>query len=219
MKEVSMKELGLMGGTFNPIRERELLIGQRAVDQFGLHKLLFMTNGEPPHKRSDPSYELLDAELRWEMVHASVRHNRKFEASRMEVDRPGTTWTIDTLHQLRAEVGPCVRINFICGADTVKSLARYARRDEFLGLCRLLVAPRDPARDGMLDDWRGLLPNAQIELIDVPADSSSSSLVRDWIRQGISVRYLVPGPAYRILRRKKHYQRSAAAGRSLEKAS
>src|SRR5262249_10038669 len=153
-------------------------------------------------KRSDPSYELLDQELRWEMVHAAVRHNRKFEASRMEIDRPGITWTIDTLHQLRAELGPCVRINFICGADTVKSLERYERRDEFLKLCRLLVAPRDPSRDGMIDDWRRLLPNAEIEQIDVPADSSSSSLVRDWIKQGISVRYLVPGPAYRILRRK-----------------
>jgi nicotinate-nucleotide adenylyltransferase len=205
-----MKELGIMGGTFNPIRTRELFMAQRALDLFHLEQVLLMTNGNPPHKRSDPNYELLDKELRWEMVAASVKDNRRLIASRMEIDRPGTTWTIDTLHELKAAHSSDVRLNFICGADTVDSLARYERRAELLGLARLLVAPRNVAHAGLVDDWRKTLPEAEIELIDVPADASSSTMVREWIAAGASVKYLVPRGAYGILRKRRHYQRIAA---------
>jgi nicotinate-nucleotide adenylyltransferase len=201
-----MIDIGIMGGTFNPIRSRELLIAQSALDQHHLDKVLLMTNGNPPHKRSDASYELLPAEKRWEMVAASVKDNNQLEASRMEIDRPGVTWSIDTLKELKERFGEVVRLNFICGADTVKSLERYDRRAEFLSLCRLLVAPRDVAHANLLSDWRATLPEAQIEQIDVPADSSSSTMVREWIAAGRSVKYLVPRGAYSILRRKKHYQ-------------
>lgn len=196
-----------MGGTFNPIRTRELLIAQRATDQFHLDQTLLMTNGEPPHKRSDPTYELLDKERRWQLVAASVKDNKRLIASRMEIDRPGTTWTIDTLHELRKIHGQQVRLNFICGADTVASLERYDRRAELLGLCRLLVAPRDAAHEGLLEAWRKTLPEADIEQIDVPADSSSSTMVRNWIAAGISVKYLVPRGAYGIIRRRRYYAR------------
>ncbi|HEY9774623.1 MAG TPA: nicotinate-nucleotide adenylyltransferase [Planktothrix sp.] len=198
-----MDQIGIFGGTFNPIHTRELMIGQCALEQFGLTKVIFMPNGSPPHKKTD----LLDRESRFEMVVAAVADNLKFEASRLEIDRPGTTWTIDTLKQLREQYGDGAKLNFICGEDVLNSLEIYDRRAEFFKLCdRLLVSPRDSVRPGMLDEMRKRLPEATIEMIDCPADGRSSTLIRTWIRAGKSVRYLVAPAVHALLVAKKHYQ-------------
>lgn len=197
-----MQELGIMGGTFNPIHTRQLMVAQCAVEQFGLAKVLFVPNGNPPHKKTD----LLDKELRFEMVEAAVRDNPRFEASRIEVDRPGVTWTIDTLKQLKAELGDEVRLNFIIGEDNIKTLQGYDRREELFALCRLLVSPRDYVKRGMLKKWRAALPGALVEAIDCPADARSSTLIRQWIREKKSVRYLVVPAVHRILKAKGHYR-------------
>jgi len=202
-----MEELGIMGGTFNPIRIRELMVAQCGKEQYRLKKVLFIPNGTPPHKLND----LLDREWRFEMVDAAVQDNPGFEASRIEIDRPGVTWTIDTFDELRLQYGPGVRFNFIIGEDNIKSLQAYDRRAEFLHRCRLLVAPRDSVRPGMLDQWRSALPEADIEMIDCPADSSSSTLVRQWIRAGKSVRYLVPAAVWDILVARGHYLQGSPA--------
>lgn len=204
-----MKELGIMGGTFNPIRTRQLLVGQCALEQFFLDKILYVPNGEAPHKRTD----VLDKELRFEMVAAAVADHPQFEASRIEIDRPGITWTIDTLQELRTTHGEGVRLNFIIGEDNIKSLQGYSRRAEFLKLCRLLVAPRETVadKDKLLAQWRQALPEADIEMIDCPSDASSSTLVREWIRKGWSVRYLVHPAVFAILQAKQHYVVKAEA--------
>jgi nicotinate-nucleotide adenylyltransferase len=196
-----MEELGIMGGTFNPIRTRELMVALCAKQQHRLMKVLMIANGTPPHKHND----LLDREWRFEMVSASVRDSNDLEASRLEIDRPGVTWTLDTFDELRRQYGPGVRFNFIIGEDNIKSLQAYDRRAEFLQRCRLLVAPRDSVRPNMLAEWRQALPEADIEMIDCPADSSSSTLVRQWIRAGLSVRYLVPPAVWDILIARGHY--------------
>jgi nicotinate-nucleotide adenylyltransferase len=196
-----MIDVGIMGGTFNPPRTRQQLLAQCAIDQFHLKKVIFVPNGNPPHKKDD----VLDKELRFEMCAALAKGNRKFEASRIEVDRPGITWTIDTLKEFKQQFGPCVRLNFIMGEDNIEALRKYARRDEFLTLCRLLVAARGCADEAMVKNWRELLPGADLEAIDCPADASSSTLVRDWLRAGKSVRYLVPPAVHKILVEKRLY--------------
>lgn len=198
----TMTEIGVMGGTFNPMHIRELAVAQFALEQHGLAKVIFVPNGTPPHKKVD----VLDRESRFEMVAAGVKDNPLFEASRIEIDRPGTTWTIDTLKQLKAMHGESVRLNFICGEDVIDSLVRYDRRSEFLGLVRLLISPRssEDAQKALIT-WRETLPDAQIELIDCPASGISSTLIRKYIRAGKSVRYLVPKPVLEILQRQGHY--------------
>src|SRR5438094_6412096 len=139
-----MRHLGIMGGTFNPLHSRHLMVGQAAGDQFSLEKVLFVPSGNPPHKKAD----VLEPELRFEMVAAGVAGNPLFEPSRLEIDRPGVTWTIDTLKELARIYGPDVRLNFIMGEDNIAAMEGYDRRAEFLSLCRLLVSPRasaDPA--------------------------------------------------------------------------
>lgn len=197
-----MREIGIMGGTFNPLHTRELMVAQCAVHDFGLDKVLFIPNGTPPHKKVD----VLDRESRFEMVEAAVRDNPRFEASRIEIDRPGVTWTIDTLRELKSIYGDDCRLNFICGADVIESMRRYAQRAELLSLCRLLVSPRGAETENALESWRQALPEAEIEMIDCPTSSMSSTIVRGWIRQGRSIRYVVPAAVHDIIARKGHYK-------------
>lgn len=211
----TMTEVGIMGGTFNPMHIRELAVAQFALEQHGLAKVIFVPNGTPPHKKVD----VLDRESRFEMVKAGVRDNPLFEASRIEIDRPGITWTIDTLKQLKEQLGDSVRLNFICGEDVIDNLVRYHRRAEFLGLVRLLISPRasEDAQKALIT-WRETLPEAQIELIDCPPSGISSTLVRKWIRAGKSIRYVVPAAVAEILERKGHYKNEIPAETTAEAA-
>lgn len=197
-----MIELGIMGGTFNPIRTRELLVAQCALEQYQLAKVVFVPNGSPPHKHDD----LLDKEWRFEMVEAAAADNQRFEASRMEIDRAGTSWTVDTLQLLKQMHGEGTRLNFIMGEDNVQTLKTYERRGELQSSCRLLIAPRfsTDAQSAILR-WKEELPDGEVELVDCPPDSSSSTLVRRWIREGRSVRYLVPESVFAILAQRRHY--------------
>lgn len=212
----TMTELGIMGGTFNPMHVRELALAQFALEQHGLKKVIFVPNGTPPHKKSD----VLDRESRFEMVAAGVKDNPLFEASRIEIDRPGVTWTIDTLKLLKAKYGDNVRLNFICGEDVIENLVRYDRRAEFLGLARLLICPRssDDAQKA-LASWRQTLPEAEIELIDCPPSGISSTLIRKWIRAGKSIRYVVPAAVLAIIERKGHYKEVIPAQATAEVAT
>lgn len=198
-----MREIGIMGGTFNPVHMRELMVAQFAVEQFGLEKVLFMPNGKPPHKKGK---DVLHKNIRFRLVVVSTKDNPRFEPSRIEIDRKGVTWTIDTLKELKRIYGDDVRLNFICGADVIEQMRRYDRRDELLSLCRLLVSPRDTDDPQSLARWREALPGADIEKIDCPTSSMSSTLIRTWIRQGKSIRYVVHPAAAKIIEAKGYYK-------------
>lgn len=190
-----MREIGLMGGAFNPPHLRHLMIAQCALDQWGLEKVTFIPSGEPPHKKAD----LLDKQVRLELTRAAVLGNDRFEASSIEVDRPGVTWTIDTLDQLQKLYGPGVRLNFIIGEDNLQTIKDYDRRTEFLSKVRLLVCPRKTGDPKQLETWRQLLPEADMEIIDCPESEMSSTLVRKWVRNGWCIRYLVPAEVHRLI--------------------
>jgi nicotinate-nucleotide adenylyltransferase len=196
-----MRHIGIMGGAFNPPHTRHLMVAQAALGQFNLEKVLFVPSGNPPHKKTD----LLDKELRFAMVAAAVADNPLFEASRIEVDRPGISWTIETLEELQRQYGPDVRLNFIMGEDNINSLKMYDRRADFLKLCRLLVSPRASADPALIATWKQILPEADLEVIDCPANSVSSTLIRNWVRDGQSIRYLVPAAVNDIIVREGHY--------------
>lgn len=197
----ALKELGIMGGAFNPIHSRHLMVAQAAIDQVGIDKVLFVPSGQPPHKKEG----MLDKELRFEMVAAAVADNDRFEASRLEIDREGISWTIDTLKHLAAVHGSSVRLNFIIGEDNLDAIKNYDRRKEFLALCRLIVSPRATADATLLSRWKQELPEADLVILDCPANEVSSTTIRNWIAAGKSVRYLVHDAVFKILAAKKHY--------------
>lgn len=200
-KNETIKNLGIMGGAFNPIHSRHLMVAQCAVDQLQIDRVLFVPSGQPPHKKAG----MLGKEQRFEMVAAAVADNPLFEASRLEIDREGVTWTIDTLKQLAALHGPTVRLNFIIGEDNLVVLKNYDRRQEFLSLCRLVVSPRATTDAALLAHWQQELPEADLVILDCPANEVSSTLIRRWIAEGKDVRYLVHDAVGVILKEKKYY--------------
>ncbi len=199
-----MKELGIMGGTFNPPHNLHLLVGQLAGEQLGMEKVLFIPSGQPPHKKAD----LLPKMVRFELMEAAVRGNPLFEASRIEVDRPGVTWSIDTLRALRRIHGAGVRLNFIIGDDNLPVIRDYAKRDALLKLARLVVCPRKKKGNKTnIRNWRRMLPNADMVFVDCPQFPFSSTLVRDWLEAGRDVRYLVPGPVLDIIKERRYFMK------------
>jgi nicotinate-nucleotide adenylyltransferase len=198
-----MKELGISGGTFNPIHNWHLVVAECARVQFDLGKVLMIPNGTPAHKKHD----ILDAELRFEMVEAAATTNPFFEASRIEIDRDGPSYLLDTLKQLRAEYGDGVRLNFFIGVDNIAPLPTWYKADEIFGLCRLLIAPRmTVSRETILEMTKTLPAHASFEIIEAPSSGTSSTLIREWIRAGRNPRYLVPDVVYSILAAKGHYK-------------
>lgn len=201
-----MKELGVFCGTFNPIHWGHLLLAECARDQFDLYKVLFITSARPPHRRSD----LLDGEKRHAMVDAAVADNPYFEASRLELDRPDLSYTVDTLKELKLLYGDEVHLSLIVGGDNISSLGEWHKSDEIFKLCRLIAAPRlmppgDRGRE-MVERLPEAPEGSDCSVIDFPPVSVSSSEIRQRLRQGKSVLYMVPPAVNAILTAEAHYR-------------
>lgn len=201
-----MRHIGIMGGTFNPPHNLHLLVAQLAGEQYGMEKVLFIPSGQPPHKKAN----LLPAEVRFELTAAAISGNNLFEASRIEVDRPGVTWSIDTLRALKKIYGPGVRLNFIIGDDNLPVIRDYAKREALLKLARLVVCPRKRVGNRRnIANWRRMIPNADMVFVDCPLFPFSSTLVRDWLEEGRDVRYLVPAPVLEIINERGYFKQAA----------
>jgi len=201
-----VKDLGVFCGTFNPIHWGHLLLAECARDQFELYKVLFITSARPPHRHSD----LLDAENRHALVEAAVADNPFFEASRLELDRPHLSYTVETLKELKSEYGKDVRLNLIVGGDNVSSLGQWHKAEEIFKLCRILAAPRlmPPTDRGaeLVEQNPGAPEGADCQVIDFPPTSVSSSEIRQRVREGKSVLYMVPAAVNAILITEAHYR-------------
>ncbi len=186
------KKIGIMGGTFNPIHNGHLIVTEDVRVKCGLDRVLFITSGQPPHK---PNSEVIDADHRYEMVRRAVSSNPFFEASRIEIDRNGYTYTVNTLQQLRIEYGAGTDLYFIIGADIIPELISWREYEKVFQLCEFIAILR-PGHD-----WSAL--NAQIKINEEkygvrihPVDSHlvdiSSTDIRERCKRGESIKYLVP---------------------------
>lgn len=183
---------GIFGGTFNPIHNGHLIIAESVREQFGLDKVLFIPSGQPPHKR-DP--EVAGPERRFEMVQLAIGSNPCFEASRMEIDRAGFTYTVNTLQELRAEYGSETDLYFIIGADIVPELVTWKDFMRVFELCEFIAVLR-PGFDKeafnreigrIVENYGAVIHTVDARLIDI-----SSTEIREKNSAGESIRYLVP---------------------------
>ena len=186
-------EIGILGGTFNPVHMGHLMVAQAAAEQLDLAKVLFVPCATPPHKEAS---SLLSAEHRMAMLETAVQDNLRFELCDIEVRRGGPSYTIDTVSRIRRSY-PAAALDFIIGSDTLPELHLWKDIYKLLGLCRFVTFLRPGAgmdslrpEDLELDaPWPARLLQDVVtgHLVDV-----SSSDIRHRIAEGMSIRYLVP---------------------------
>lgn len=180
--------LGVFGGTFDPIHLAHLAVAEAARDDLGLERVLFITAGEPPHK---PARRITDAAHRLAMVELAIAGNPAFASSRMELDRPGPSYTSDTLEALAPHAAD---LTLILSVEAFVGLPSWHEPRRVLELARMAVAPRDGYPDagpGFLAEHFPDTP-ARIVFLDGPRLRLSASDLRDRAAAGRSLRYLVP---------------------------
>jgi nicotinate-nucleotide adenylyltransferase len=177
-----------MGGTFDPIHYGHLVTAEEALVQFNLDRVVFMPTGRPVRKTH---LRVSSAEDRYLMTVLATASNPDFEVSRVEIDRPGDTYTVDTMVTLRERLGPKAEIFFITGADAVREILTWKDASKFAGLCTFIAA----TRPGYDVSPAGGLPNAaglSLEYMEVPGLAISSSDVRARVAARRPIRYLLP---------------------------
>jgi nicotinate-nucleotide adenylyltransferase len=182
--------LGIMGGTFDPIHFGHLVTAEEALVQFNLDRVLFMPTGHPAFKSAE---HVTPAEDRYLMTVVATATNPDFDVSRMEIDRPGPTYTVDTLRALRAEYGPSTELFFITGADAVWEIVTWKDAQTVADLATFIAVTRpgydlEAARRAHEDAATGF----RIEYVEVPALAISSTDLRGRVAQKRPIRYLTP---------------------------
>ncbi|GAA3393742.1 nicotinate-nucleotide adenylyltransferase [Cryptosporangium minutisporangium] len=192
------RRIGVMGGTFDPVHHGHLVAASEVGTLFGLDEVVFVPTGNPWQK-DDSSVSA--AEDRYLMTVIATASNPRFSVSRVDVDRPGPTYTIDTLRDLRRLWGPEVELFFITGADALSAILSWKDVDELFDLAHFIGVTRPGYT---LTDAH--LPQDAVTLVDVPAMAISSSGCRDRVRSGLPVWYLVPDGVVQYIEKRRLYR-------------
>jgi len=174
--------LGVMGGTFDPIHVGHLVTAEEALHQFALDEVVFVPTGRPWMKEHDV---VASAEDRYAMTAIGIEPEPRFHVSRLEVDRGGATYTVDTLRALRDEV-PGAELFFITGADAMLEIMRWKEPEIIFDLAHFIAATRPGYDVAALD----AIPD--VTVMRIPALAISSTDIRTRVHQGRPIRFLVP---------------------------
>ncbi len=182
------ERIGIMGGSFNPIHMRHIEMAACAKREFELERIIFLPTGNPPHKRAG----LEDAEDRFEMTRLAVSGVQGFTASRMEIDREGIIYTVDTLTKLQKQM-PDTAFDYIIGEDTLHDLPNWRKADKVFTMCRFLVCCRtsdEVQNDPIVAQLKGR--GATFAFMTLPPSEVSSTSVREKLSLGEDVSELPP---------------------------
>ncbi len=191
------RRLGVMGGTFDPIHHGHLVAASEVQIRFGLDEVAFVPTGQPWQKERR---EVSPAEDRYLMSVVATASNPRFWVSRVDLDRPGPTYTVDTLSDLHAQY-PEDELYFITGADALEKILSWKRVDEVFTLAHLVGVTR-PGFE--LDGDH--LPGGAVTLLEVPAMAISSSGCRERVAAGMPLWYLVPDGVVQYIRKRRLYR-------------
>ncbi|HZJ76071.1 MAG TPA: nicotinate-nucleotide adenylyltransferase [Oscillospiraceae bacterium] len=186
-------KIGIVGGTFDPVHYGHLFIAQTALDELNLNKVLFIPTGKPPHKREKL---ITEAYRRIDMLKLAIEGNPKFDISTTEIVREKTSYTIDTIKELQQYYNKKTKFYFIVGSDAFIKIEAWKEYKNLLGLTKFVVMARQIFKDQLLDEKIKLLTeeyNADITRLEIPILDISSTDIRRRIREGRSIKYLLPG--------------------------
>ncbi len=177
-----------MGGTFDPIHHGHLVTAEAALWQFDLDEVVFVPTGQPWMKGDQ---EVTPPEHRYLMTVIATASNPRFSVSRLEVDRRGPTYTIDTLQELRKRAEGDIELFFITGADAMLEILNWKDPEEVLAQAHFIAATR-PDYDLARFQQEARTSHPRVSVMDVPALAISSTNIRQRVKEGQPIRYLVP---------------------------
>ena len=201
--------IGILGGTFDPIHIAHLIVAEEARVQLDLKEVVFIPAGQPWLKADQP---LSPANLRMEMVRVAIASNPFFRASSIEVDRPGPTYTLDTLVALREEWGREAELHFILGTDALQDMPRWKEPNRVLELCTPVVFTRPEYETVSPTRMEEALPGImkKVRVLRDPQIGVSGTEVRRRVAGGTSIRYLVPEGVERFIMDNRLYCKEEA---------
>jgi nicotinate-nucleotide adenylyltransferase len=191
--------LGVMGGTFDPIHHGHLVAASEVAAVYDLDEVVFVPTGQPWQKSER---EVSPAEHRYLMTVIATASNPRFTVSRVDIDRPGPTYTIDTLRDLEQERSG-TELYFITGADALEQILSWKDSDELFELAHFVGV----TRPGHRLDGSGLPPD-RVSLMEVPAMAISSTACRARVVAGLPVWYLVPDGVVQYIAKHRLYRRT-----------
>ncbi|APX72541.1 nicotinate-nucleotide adenylyltransferase [Companilactobacillus allii] len=176
------RHVGILGGTFNPVHLGHLVIAEQVYEQLCLNKVLFLPDKIPPHKNVKKENPSISSDERIEMIKMAIRDNIHFDLDLTDINRGGVSYTYDTIKLLK-QYNPDTEYYFIIGGDMVENLPSWSHIDElvnmvhFVGVCR-----------------KGFEKKSKYPIlwVNTPELEISSSMIRDRVKKGQSIKYLVP---------------------------
>ena len=196
------RRIGVMGGTFDPIHHGHLVAASEVAHIFALDQVIFVPTGEPYQK---DDRKVSPAEDRYLMTVIATASNPRFSVSRVDIDRPGPTYTIDTLRDLRDASGPDADLYFITGADALENILTWHDVDTLFSLAHFVGC----TRPGHRLTGAGL-PDGKVSLVEIPALAISSSECRARVAAEEPVWYLVPDGVVQYIAKRHLYARTTS---------
>lgn len=184
-----MPEIGLMGGSFNPVHCGHVALARAALESGRVERVLFLPTGNPPHKKEG----LADKFDRLRMVELAVEHEAGMAVCREEIDRDGVIYTVDTLAALKQKMPDCT-LTYLIGADTLRALGTWRRVETVIERCKFLVMMREGETREEVIRLAGLWVSrgAQIDFLNARKMDISSTQIRERIQKGMPFERLVP---------------------------
>jgi nicotinate-nucleotide adenylyltransferase len=179
-----VRRVGIMGGTFDPIHHGHLVAASEVADRFGLDEVVFVPTGEPWQKGD---VTVSEAEHRYLMTVIATASNPRFQVSRVDIDRGGPTYTVDTLRDLRESFGAKTQLFFITGADALEQILSWKDHDQIFTMAHFIGVTRPG-----FELSAAHVPPDTVSLVRVPAMAISSTACRTRVAEGKPVWYLVP---------------------------
>src|SRR3989344_7810646 len=201
-----MKRIGIMGGTFNPIHKGHLALAKAAKKEFALDQIIFIPSGNPPHKERS---EVIDKEERFKMVKLAVKGTKGYVASRIELNRPGYSYAVDTFNALKKHYGKSAKLFYIMGLDSINEILEWRKPLELFKLCEFIVGARPGTK---IRTFRRLvkLPPLRKEVDKIHLmelkENVSASEIRQRLKVGKSVSLLVPKVIENYIKKNRLYK-------------
>ena len=192
-------DIGLLGGTFDPIHKGHLIVAEEVRSELGLAEVLLVPAGQPRLRSENP---VAAVEHRLEMVRLAIADKPYFKLSTMEIERDGPSYTVDTIAELKAQLDDGDQLFFILGWDSLAQIPEWKEPSRLIEMCYLVAVPRPGYLRPKLKAFKAAIPglSQRVIFMENPEVDISASEIRGRVARGLSIRHLVPEPVNRYIK-------------------